>query len=125
MSPIPSSSSLNRPSIVLETNAIVKPIRMKQRSGQRAFSESEAQAYSHIINTIGKVKALKCCASNRLSYIFSCQYNHNILCTTLIKYNFLNFSYVVPGASVTSMSSTGSYTDNPGYHTLRTIHNRY
>ena len=50
------------------------------RSGQRAFSESEAQS---IVNTI------------------------------------------VPGASITSMSSTGSYTDNPGYHTLRTIHNRH
>ena len=57
---------------------------MKQRSGQRAFSESEVGNKTQaIVNTI------------------------------------------VPGVSVTSMSSTGSYTDNPGYHTLRTIHNRH
>jgi hypothetical protein len=31
---------------------------------------------------------------------------------------------LVPGQSVTSMSSVGSWTDNPGYMTLRSIHNR-
>ena len=63
----------------------VKPIRMKQRSGQRAYSESEAQTFL-ITNPI---------------------------------------SSIVPGASITSMASTGSYTDNPGYLTLRSIHNRH
>ena len=63
----------------------VKPVRMKQRSGQRAYSESEAQSFL---------------SANPISSI-------------------------VPGASITSMASTGSYTDNPGFLTLRSIHSRH
>ena len=93
---------------------------MKQRSGQRAFSESEAQAYSHIINTIGKVLQI---GSHFMSVLYHILKYVLILPITLIII-FSIFHNLVPGASVTSMSSTGSYTDNPGYHTLRTIHNR-
>ena len=66
---------------------IVKPIRMKQRSGQRAFSESEAQTF--LMQQANAVTS------------------------------------IVSGASITSMASTGSYTDNPGYLTLRSIHSRH
>lgn len=58
---------------------------MKKRSGQRAYSESEAATFMQ-----------------------------NNLVTS-----------IVPGASITSMASTGSYTDNPGYWTLRSIHSRH
>ena len=65
----------------------VKPLRMKQRSGQRAFSESEAQTF--LMQQTNAVTS------------------------------------IVSGASITSMASTGSYTDNPGYLTLRSIHSRH
>merc|ERR1719367_1102282 len=64
-----------------------KPQRMKQRSGQRAFSESEAQSF--LMQQTNAVTS------------------------------------IVSGASITSMASTGSYTDNPGYLTLRSIHSRH
>jgi len=73
-------------SLPMTTSApFVKPVRMKQRSGQRAYSESEAQS--------------------------------------LLTANPI--SSIVPGASITSMASTGSYTDNPGFLTLRSIHSRH
>merc|ERR1719210_71349 len=64
-----------------------KPVRMKQRSGQRAFSESEAQSF--LMQQANAVTS------------------------------------IVSGASITSMASTGSYTDNPGFLTLRSIHSRH
>merc|ERR1712012_392117 len=73
-------------SLPMTTSApFVKPVRMKQRSGQRAYSESEAQS--------------------------------------LLTANPI--SSIVPGPSITSMASTGSYTDNPGFLTLRSIHSRH
>ncbi len=89
------TSSLLHPTTMVSTSSMTtktsptatmsKPLRMKQRSGQRAYSESEAQSFLQ---------------------------NNPI-------------SSIVPGASISSMASTGSYTDNPGFFTLRSIHSRH
>jgi hypothetical protein len=91
LSPIASSSSMMSSSLKqpgLASAALdMKPMRFKNRSGKRAYSESEAAAF--------------------------------------LKSSQVTASTIVPGASITSVASTGSYTDNPGYHTLRSIHNRH
>ena len=81
----PIFSRMSPPPMLQTSN--IKPQRMKQRSGQRAFSESEAQSF--LMQQTNAVTS------------------------------------IVSGASITSMASTGSYTDNPGYLTLRSIHSRH
>jgi len=85
-STILTTTSRMSPPPMLQTSNM-KPVRMKQRSGQRAFSESEAQSF--LMQQTNAVTS------------------------------------IVSGASITSMASTGSYTDNPGYLTLRSIHSRH
>ncbi len=90
--------------------AVAKPVKA-QRSGQRAFSESEAFMSHHQHHHMFGSPASTMNHPGANHIMFGRQISAN--------------AYIVPGVSVTSMSSAGSFTENPGYLTLRSIHNRH
>ena len=113
-----------------------------KRSGQRAFSESEAQNFSHNAGHAGIIGNIPApyWAGNRSTCSESCYpTTRNLTMMRVPKISLILGSQLgamsstygsaqAPlsrlGTSATSVSSTGSWTENPGFHTLRSLRKR-